>query len=112
MIPLHPWPEEFFENNSGQSFNFTNFLCPDVDELELSGNRFSDNSTFFSLQLSRWDERTGAYWNDTAMKQYFENMRFGILIKNQYFDYTNLSNPVQTYFSSSMDFSVSLINEK
>jgi len=46
------------------------------------------------------------------MKQYFENMRFGILIKNQYFDYTNLNNPVQTYFSSSMDFSVSLINEK
>ena len=33
-------------------------------------------------------------------------------IKNQYFDYTNLTDPVQTYFTSSMIFRTSLSNEK
>ena len=110
-VPLEKCSDKFYENSSNQRVYNTNYLCPKVDELELSGNRYSNSSTFFSLQLKRWDY-TVVSWNEEIISQYFNGAVIELVIKNQYFDYTNLDNPVQTFFASSHSSRISLTTEK
>jgi len=46
------------------------------------------------------------------MYNYLDSFGLEILIKNQFFDYTNLENPVQTFFSYPLDFIVRADNSK
>ena len=110
-IPLEKWSEKFFENTSNQIMFTSNYFCPKVDELELNGNLFSNTSTFFSLQLKRCDY-TKVPCNEEVINQYFNGLTINLVTKNQYFDYTNLDSPVQSFFSSSHYSRLSLNNEK
>ena len=77
----------------------------------MSGNLFANSSIFFSLQLRRWDYST-VTWNEELIPQYFSGLPVELVVKNQYFDYTNLKNPVQTAFTASYSSRVTINSEK
>lgn len=80
-IPLHQWPKEFFDNNSNQVFEPGHFLCPNVDELELDGNRLSQKSTHISLEVYKWGARLEPNWNQTAIQKKLTNIEWAWVLK-------------------------------
>jgi len=97
-VDLEPWPEEFYENSSNQDISiYKHLLWPKAEELEIKGNYHTSKSTILSLNLVHW-ELPEEQWDLDGALTFFSRTAMSIIVKSRFFDYTNLENPVQTYF--------------
>lgn len=76
-------------------------MCPEDDFIELYGNFYSSSSKFLSLQISKCDPN---YCEQYNANNFFYGLNLNVIVKNTYFDYTNIDEPVQTYFDGFVSY--------
>ena len=78
----------------------TSYYCPTSVDLNLQGNNFADNLSYFELIFTKWsgtDSKGNACQSDSAINTALDSSSLAIAMVNTYYDFDDYNSPVKTY---------------